>query len=225
MIPNFIYIVTSHVLISTSVLTTERWFLLLIDKTCVDLNELTEKSHFDLNILTDKSCANLNIHIDNWQMAPNLCWQIMLWSWHPYSQLTDDSKFYQTSHVLISTSILTTERWFLLLIDKTCWSQHPYWEIMFWSQHPYWQILRKSQHLYWQLTDGSKFVLTNHTLILTSLFTTYRWIQILSDKSCFDLDIRTDNWQMIPMFNWQNMIWSQHPYWQLTDDSKFYTCM
>jgi len=44
------------------------------------------------------------------------------------------------------------------------------------------------------------FTWQNHGLIWTSLVTTDRWLQILSDKTMF---------------------WSQHPHWQVIDDSKF----
>jgi len=202
--------------ITTSLLTTERWF----------------------QICTDKSCFNLHILTDNWKMTPTLHWQIMLRSqhrYHAYCQLTYDSKFYLTSYVLIWAALLTTDRWFQSLTDKSCFDLNIHtdsWQIipnfnrqtMFWLQCPYWQLNDDSKFYQTghvsistsilgkfiyivsrdELSDtnlyyDSKFKPTNHVLISVFILTTDKWFQILTDKSCFDLNIRTDNWQMIPI--------------------------
>lgn len=88
------------------------------------------------------------------------------------------------------------------------------------------------------LKDGSKVLVINHALILTSsVLTSDKWFQILTDKinimffrspetcfalnihtmltkSCFDLNILTDKWQIekITNFNRQKMFWFQHPW-------------
>ena len=95
---------------------------------------------------------------------------------------------------MILTSSLTTDRWFQIFTDKSCF------------------VLDF-------LTD--KVLLGNPVCNSAFFLTADRWFQILSGKSCFDLIILTDNWQMIPNLNWQVLFWPQHPYWQLTDNSKF----
>ena len=103
-------------------------------------------------------------------------------------QLAIHSKFCLTIHVWMSTSILTFNRSYQILIDRTMfWSQHPCWEVMFWSEHPYCQSMCQSQHPYSQLTDDSKFYLTSNDLISTFLLaTTVTCFQILrvTEKSC-----------------------------------------
>ena len=75
----------------------------------------------------------------------------------------------------------------------------------------------------WQLVIHSKFCLTIHVLMSTSILTFNRSYQIWIDKTMF--------WSQHPC--WEVMFWSehpycqsmcqsQHPYSQLTDDSKFY---
>ena len=122
------------------------------DKSCFDLNTLTDNCRMIANFyhVTDKTCFDLKIALGKWQMIPDFTcnWQICVItnfsrqikpsSRHPSWQLTEDSKFYMTSHVLILTSILspcsywqltdvsiyfffdtvfTTNRWIEILID------------------------------------------------------------------------------------------------------------
>ena len=125
---------------------------------------------------------------DKWQMIAIFNWQIVVCSEIPNWQLAIGSKFYLTIYVLMSTSILTLDRWYQILIDKTMfWSQHPCWEVLFWSQHPYCQSMCQSQHPYSQLTDDSKFYLTSNDLISTFLLAT----NMLSNFAC--------NWKVLSL--------------------------
>ena len=110
---------------------------------------------------------------DKLLVIANFNWQIMVWSEICNWQLAIHSKFCLTIHVLMSTSMLTFNRSYQILIDKTMfWSQHPCWEVMFWSERPYCQSMCQSQHPYSQLADDSKFYLTSNDLISTFLLAT-----------------------------------------------------
>lgn len=53
--------------IRRKLLTTGLWFKLYTDKSCFDLNILTDRW---FQILSDKSCFHGNIHTDHWGMIP-----------------------------------------------------------------------------------------------------------------------------------------------------------
>ena len=166
----------------------------------------------------------------------------MLWSQLLDWLLTDECKFLLANHVLILTSSLTTDRWFQIFTDTSCFDLNSptdnwpmilnfYRQIMFWSWLPHGQPtddfkVFQGNHVlnYTSFLTADRWFqiwLENHVLILTSSLTAGRWFQIFSGKSCFDLIILADNWQMIPNLNWRVLLWPQHPYWQLTDNSKF----
>jgi len=96
----------NHLLISMSLPTTGRWFQNSTEKVMFWCQcpywQLTDCSKFELK----KSWFDLNVLTDNWQIIPNFSWQNL---------------------VLISMSLLTTDRLFVILTEK----------IMFWSRHPY----------------------------------------------------------------------------------------
>ena len=115
-------------------------------------------------------------------------WVVEVWDLSFQDTQTDDSKLYLTSHVSIASwCFLTTDRinWkFQLLNDK----------IMCWSQNPFWLVL----------TDVFKFKLANHASVFIRTDSLQTWFQILSDKSCFDVNLGNDIGQMLPNFDWQN---------------------
>jgi len=104
-----------------------------------------------------------------WQIIPNFNWQTMFWLQCPYWQLNDNSKFYQTGHVLISTSILAK----LMCLEMNYLTPNLYdmYKTIYPSETNYLMLIRRFIHLR-QLTNDSKFKLTNHVLIWAFLLTT-----------------------------------------------------
>lgn len=87
------YLLTNHALISTSSLTTDRWFQILSDKSCFHGNIHTDHWGIIPFILSDKFCFYRKIHTDQWQMIQNFDWQNMLHLqssyWHLISNFTE----------------------------------------------------------------------------------------------------------------------------------------
>lgn len=82
-----------------------------------------------------------------WLQSLTCNWQDLFWSQNRSWNMTHDSIFKLTNHVLISTSI-TVGKWWICMITNFNW-----------------QIKPSSQRPSWQLTEDSKFYLTSHVLI------------------------------------------------------------
>ena len=145
----------------------------------------------------------------------------MLWSQLLDWLLTDECKFLLANHVLILTSSLTTDRWFQIFTDTSCFDLNSptdnwpmilnfYRQIMFWSWLPHGQP-----------TDDFKVFQGNHVLNYTSFLTADRWFQIWLENHVLILTSSLTAGRWFQNFFWQVMFWSYHPRWQLTDDSKF----
>ena len=86
----------------------------------------------------------------------------------------------------------THNRWFHIFIWKVMFSFHHSDKINWWFQ------ILNGKIMFW--SQSSSDLLTNYASVF----------------------IHTDKWQMISNCNWQIMVWSEIPNWQLAIDSKFY---